>query len=203
MKNLPANIIIEKNKIASTTPWIILLEIKVSDTEILRLCNNTEDIEFQRNTYYAMPFNISASQTNAKGEIPTVTLQVSNVSRMLQPYIESYSGGVGMEVKLIVVNTAHLSENYTELEMTFDILGTEADANWVHFTLGAPNPLRKRFPQLRYIAEHCQWTFKSAECGYKGSATECKRTFEWCRLLGNTKRFGGYIGLSGGYLRIV
>ncbi len=203
MKNLPANLIIEKNKIASTSPWIVLLEIKVSDTEILRICNNTEDITFQSNTYYAMPFDISATQSNAKGEIPTVTLQVSNVSRMLQPYIEQYAGGVGMQVKLIVVNASYLSENYSELEMVFDILATEADANWVYFTLGTPNPLRRRFPQYRYIAEHCQWNFKSAECGYTGAATECKRTFEWCRLLGNTKKFGGYKGLSGGYLRIV
>jgi len=203
MKQLPANIVIEKNKIATTNPWIVLLDIKVPTGEVLRLCNNTEDIRFGGNTYYAMPFDISSVQSNAKGELQSVTLQVSNVSRILQPYIEQYTGGVGFEVVLRVVNVAYLSENYAELELVFNVMSTEADAQWVYFTLGAPNPLRKRFPQYRYIAEHCQWEFRSVECGYQGGASDCKRTFENCRLLGNTRRFGGYKGLAGGYLRIV
>ncbi len=38
--------IIEKNKLESDAPWILLFEIILSETEIIRLCRNTENIIF-------------------------------------------------------------------------------------------------------------------------------------------------------------
>ena len=201
--NLPANLIIEKNKLATPNPWIILLDITLPDGTTLYLARNTEDVVFKGNTYLAIPFEIEPTRSTSKGEIPTITLRVSNVTRILQPYLEQFTGGVGSTVKITVVNAAYLNEDYTELEMTFDILATEVTAQWVSFTLGAPNPLRRRFPTYRFIAEHCNWEFKSPACGYSGPATYCNRTFENCMQLQNTRRFGGFKGLAPGGIRIV
>lgn len=201
-KNLPSNLIIEKNKIATPNAWLILLEITLTSGVKFYLVKNTEDITFQGQTYTAINFEIEPTKHTGQGEIPTVTLRVSNVSRILQAYLEDLTGGIGSTVKITVVNSAYLNENYSELEMTFDVIATQSDAQWVSFTLGAPNPLLNRFPLHRYIAEHCSWQFKSRECNYSGSAVTCKRTFANCRELGNTHRFGGYLGLSGGGIRV-
>jgi len=201
--NLPANLIIEKNKLATPNPWIILLDIKLPNDTVLYFCKNNEDVVFQGRTYNAINFEIEPTKATSKGEIPTVTLRVSNVTRILQAYLEEYNGGVGSQVTVRVVNTAYLDEDYSELEMTFDVISAEADAYWITFTLGAPNPLLRRFPPDRYIADYCRWEFKSAECGYTGPATTCNKTLENCRRLGNSKRFGGFPGLTGGYLRVV
>jgi len=202
-KNLPANLILEKNKLNATSPWIILLDIKLPDNTILYFCNNNENIQFNGHTYNAIAFELDTTTQTVKGEIPSVTLRISNVTKLIQAYLEEYNGGIGATVTLRVVNTAYLNENYSELEMTFDVIAASTDAYWATFTLGTPNPLRKMFPPYMYIAEHCNWQFKSAECGYSGPATTCKRTYEDCKLHGNTARFGGFKGLSGGYLRIV
>lgn len=202
MKNLPANLIIEKNRIASQSVWLVLLDITLTDNTRFHLVKNTENIIFRGLTYSAINFEIEPTKHSGRGEIPTVTLRVSNVTRALQAHLEQLTGGIGSTVTMRVVNSAHLNENYAELEMTFDVIATVADAAWVTFTLGAPNPLRRRFPLYRYIAEHCKWQFRSRECNFTGAALSCRRTFAACRELGNTRRFGGFKGLSGGGIRV-
>jgi len=169
MKNLPANLIIEKNKLASPNPWVVLLEITLTDSTVLRFARNTEDVTFEGHTFTAFPFEIEPTSQDTHGEIPTVTLRVSNVTRLLQQYLDELDGGVGSTVRVIVVNLNLLSEDYSELEMTFDVLGCYSDVDWAVFTLGAPNPLRQRFPLERYLALHCSFTYRSVECGYAGS----------------------------------
>ena len=201
-KNLPGNLIVQKNKLYSADAWVVLLDVVLTDDTTFRFCRNTEDIVFDGETYTAFPFELDTTKSTSKGEIPTVTLNVCNVTRSLQPYLESMDGMVGTVVTVRVVNMAHLTENYSELEMTFDVLSSQADVEWVSFTLGAPNPLKKRFPLYRYIAEHCNWIFKGAECTYDGVDTVCNRTIADCRTKLNSARFGGYMGLKGGGLRL-
>lgn len=224
-------------------------------------------------TYTAFPFEIEPTKQTSKGEIPTLTVRVSNITRLIQPYLEALSGGIGSTVKIIVVNSAHLSEDYTELEMTFDVLACHTSVEWVTFTLGAPNPLRQRLPLYRYLALHCRWTYKLEECGYVGKTISgitkanpgvvtatahgfatgdyiyhdevvgmeevngqiyqitkltadtysivdtsgftpytsggvagysvCSRSLEDCRDRENTTRYGGFVGMKSGGIRIV
>lgn len=195
MKNIPANLIIEKNKITTTNPWIVLLDINL-EGNMIYLCNNNENITFQNRTYTAIPFTVEPTKQDSKGELPTVTLRISNVTHLLMDYMEQYAGGVGATVTLRVVNTGYLSENYAELEMTFDVIKSEASSEWISLTLGAPSPLNKRFPLYRYLANHCRWQYRGLECGYSGSLPSCKKTLEDCRNHGNSPRFGGFIGLN-------
>jgi phage-related protein len=98
--------------------------------------------------------------------------------------------------------------------MEFSITGADVDEEWVVFTLGAPNPMRQRFPRDRYIAYSCPWTFNSptiradgtnrgAECAYTGSDTTCRKTYADCKEKGNEARFGGFFGLSEDGFRVV
>jgi len=168
MKSLPASLILEKNKLASPNPWLVLLTITLTDSTILRFVRNTKDVTYKGNVYTAFPFEITPAKQDNRGEIPTVTLTVSNVTQLLEPYLDEQDGGVGASVVITVINAAHLDEDYAELEMAFDVLACYSTAESVVFTLGAPNPLRQQFPLRMYLAQHCGFVYEGAECGYVG-----------------------------------
>ena len=205
---LPSVLVVEKNQIATGSAWILLVEITLPDeVTILRFARNNENVVFDGETYYQFPFEIDPIDNQSRGQIPQVNLKISNVTRTLQTYLEQFEGGIGSTVRLIVINSAHLDDvtpaEYAELELNFEVVGAEADANYATFTLGVPNPLSKLFPLHRFIANHCNWAsrFKGAECGYVGVATTCDGTLTNCRILNNSARFGGFIGLDLGGVR--
>ena len=209
MKSLPANLVTEKNKLHSTDPWLILLDITLTDSTPIRLVRNTEDVTYNTNTYTAFPFDLSIVESNSTGQIPTVTLKVCNITRLLTPYLESLDGGLESTVKVTVVNAGLLSESYSELDMDFTVMGCEADAHWVTWTLGMANPINRRFPLYRFLANHCAWTFTggvavgvNVECGYTGAYTTCNRTLSDCVARSNTARFGGFLGMQSDGIRI-
>ena len=184
-------------------PLLVLLDI-IAGNEVLRLVANNEDITWLGNTYTAFSFQVDFPESDGSGKISTLQLKICNVERVLRPYLDQYAGGVGMPVTVTLVNPAMLSEDYSELTASLYNLATESDANWVYFTLGPINPLNKPFPPDQYIARHCRFDFKEdPRCGYAGAATECDRTIEACRSLGNSRRFGGHMGLDGRSLRVV
>lgn len=120
--------------------------------------------------YTAFPFQLEPINTESKGRIASVLLHVSNITRYLQPYLESLSGGMGTTVKLSVVNTGCVLDSdtvsYEENSMLFEVIDCTSDSQWVTFTLGAPNPLIQRFPLDRYYAEHCNSIFGDVVCSY-------------------------------------
>ena len=205
MKTIPTNLITEKNLLHSPDPWLILLEITLTDLTVIRLVKNTENIVFGGNTYTRFPFDITPVDNNAEGTIPQVTLKVCNITRYLTPYLNSLDGGMDSTVKVIVVNSAHLTETYTELEIEFTVMECTVDSYWVTWTLGMINPINRRYPLYRLIANHCDWAsnFKGAECGYAGAETTCGGTFAECIAYDNTARWGGALGMQNDGIRIV
>jgi phage-related protein len=202
MKTLPAALLTAKNNIDEQNPWLVILDIDLKNGTFLHLVNNNEDITFQSKLYTAIGFEIVPPKESTSGEIPSVTLNISNVTRAIQIYLEELSGAIGAEVTMSIINAGLLSEDYTELTMIFEVIATKCSAQFATFTLGAPNPLHNRFPVEQYIAAHCNWRFKSPECAYAGTDTTCKKTWTDCKLKLNSTRFGGYPGLQGG-IRIV
>ena len=202
MKTLPNILILEKNLLSDTSPWFVLLDVEITTGVYLYLVNNIDNITYNGQEYTAFPFQIGLDRQTSKGEIPTVQFRVCNINRVLQAYIEDYDGFIGNSITLRLVNSSYLTENYSQLTTTFEIVACVATAEWVMFDCGAPNPMRKRFPLYRYIGSHCNFTFKSVECAYQGADTTCDRTYAACALKRNSVRFGGYKGLVGGNVRV-
>lgn len=202
MKTLPAALILEKNKIATASAWMILAEVTFVDGTIVRLARNTEDLTFETHVFTAFPFELDTVGFD-QGKIPSVVLKINNATRLIQYYLEDAEGAVGATVRLIVVNSTDYTADLSDLELTFQIIDSSADVDWVYFTLGVPSPLNKRFPLYRFIANHCNWTgnFKGIECQYIGIATTCDGTLTTCRALNNSVHYGGFIGLGKGGIR--
>lgn len=196
MINLPLALRIEKNKVAATAPWLLLLSVTLPDTSVVRLVSNNESIIFGGNTYQPFPFDLDVERTGSDKSVSELSLKVSNVTRALQPYLEQYSGLVGSGVRITVVHADNLTEDYASLTLDYEILATSCDEEWVSFTLGQPNLIRKRFPLYTAQPKMCVWKFKSASCGYTGGVTTCDNTLESCREKNNSPRFGGRPGLQ-------
>lgn len=197
MLNLPLALRLEKNKLVSTAPWLILLSLTLPDASVIRLVRNTDDVTFGGNVYTAFAFELGDVSSGGDGRIQGVTLKVANPGRALQPYLEAYGGMVGCAVTLVVVHADNLATDYTELTLAWDVISAESAEDWIVFTLGAENPLRRRFPLQAAIPFSCNWQFKGIECGYAGPTISCARTLDACRLLGNSVRFGGRPGIVG------
>ena len=60
MLTLPADLIIEKNKVYSNSPWLVLLDVTLPSTVTshVRLLRNTEDILYAEDNYTAFPLNL-------------------------------------------------------------------------------------------------------------------------------------------------
>lgn len=213
MKNLPNNLTLEKNLVHASTPWIVLLDVTLTDTDnsagatVLRFAANNENVTFGGNVYTALPFEASLINVNAQGKIPTVNLRVLNITRVLTPYLNSLDGGLNSTVKMTLINTGHLGEDYSELELEFEVLGCEVNAYWVSWTLGMANPLNQRFPLYRFLANHCNWEFEGLECGYVAGSgetiyTTCDRTLTQCIQRTQQVNFGSFIGMNNDSIRI-
>ena len=207
MHTLPANVILEKNKMASISPFVVLLEIELNTepATTIRLARNTEDITFGGNLYSKFWFDLQPAKYSSTGEIPTITISVSNITRLMQPYIETLNGGVGSTITIHVVNTGMLDEDFSDLDVTCEILSCKCTVSYVEFVLGMPSLLRQRMPLHRYIALSCRYArfFKGVECKYSGAETECDGSYDRCVELSNADNFGGFVGLRMGALRLV
>ena len=222
---LAQHLILAKNKTDDPDPWIVLLKVTLNDigSTVFRLANNTENIYFDEGNgneeYTKFPFNLQITTTDG-GQIPQLELEVSNITRLIQPYLEDLDGAINSTVKITIAHVNAVTStvignviDYADLIQVYDVIGTQCNSNWVKFILGSPSPLRQPFPPDKYLAQHCAWQFDTAttpspECNYRVSGdglakTTCKRTYTDCVNHGNTERYGGFFGLQTGGIRIV
>ena len=191
---------LEKNKLSGDGVWLILIELDFDDSNIVRICKNTEDIVWNSETWLAFPFELDAKVDSSKGEVPKVQIKISNVNKLMQSYAEQYSGAIGKKVILRLVHSKHLDIVTPEIEETFTITSVDSDDVWVYITLSLLNPFLRDFPRQKYIKNFCRFKFKDARCKYSGTATSCNHTLENCKSLGNEANFGGFAGIPLGGL---
>jgi len=187
----------EKNKLTSTGVWLVLLEFGFEDQNV-RVCYNTEDITWNGFVWKAFPFELDEIEESSEGELPTFGLTVADVTRELTPILDANDGGIGVPVIVRVVHSEHLDINEPEFKEIFEIVDCTIDSNNnVKFSLGSENFTNYRSPRDRYLKGHCRYEeFKGTLCGYSGTETECNRTWERCKELGNQERFGGFPGVG-------
>lgn len=187
--------ILEKNKLASDAPFLILVDAyHQSVGEHIRLVRNTEDISWNGEQWTAFPLDIDSYSEDGK-TIPALTLKLSNCGGIIQTYIQRYQGLTDAAVKIMVVHAAHLDNTTPECELDFLITKTQYDEQWISFTLGPSSEMVNRFPQYRYMNDFCPFKFKDIRCGYTGSDATCYNTLSTCRI---PKRFGGEPGIQTG-----
>lgn len=184
----------EKNALSTDSAFLILLDILL-ETDTVRICYNTEDIEWNGNIYQAFPFEIGDISENTDGSDPNVQLRVDNVSQALQYIVEENNGANGTEVVIRVVNTAAMGTE-PELEEHLVVTKTDVDRQYITFTLGTEYSSRTRRPKERYMKNNCPFQYKGIRCAAVSEYTYCNHTLTDCRLRNNSERFGGFPGID-------
>ena len=152
-KNIKLVTYIEKNKLYSSTPFIVAITIRVKDDqgnlqETLHYVNNNEDLTIQGIGYTAFPFSIETEEI--EGGISEVKLSIQDITRAVQQRMQAYGGGVGSEVYLAVYNADYLDQD-PDVGEYFDVISSSASDYNVTFTLGVQNLLTNRFPPEIYL----------------------------------------------------
>ncbi|MBE2985555.1 hypothetical protein CCAL12920_00685 [Campylobacter sp. RM12920] len=192
------------NALTSDSALLVALDIFIPDTPTVRVVNNSENISFRGDEYVAFPFFIGEIQT-AKGETPSFSLQIDNTSRAMERYVLKYdeylktNGADNSSIKAViyVLNTKDLSE--AVLEENFELTNFSSDEKYITFNLGASSLFNLSYPPRKMYKDFCTFAFKGEECGYKGDAVKCDKSLSDCRAKGNSVRFGGFLGIQGGY----
>jgi len=207
----------EKNRLASTHAWLVLLKVVMPNDTEFRICANNENVTWpvtDGDEFLAFPFEIDEIGDSSKGEVPSVGVKVSNVTRLLIPDLEDQDGLVDSDVTIYIVNSTNVilgadrvigvQNPNPEIELNYIVINTSYDVQWVYFTLGASNPWNKRFPRNKVYKNICKhYDFKGTRCAYAGAETTCDRSLYTCKnVMNNSENFGGFpgVGTKGEYV---
>jgi phage-related protein len=194
--------VIEKNRLSSDVAFLVCLDIAVKDpstgglVETLYLVRNSESIVWNGHTYQPVPFDIELKEES--GVLQSVTLSITDYSRMVMQRMQLYGGGVGFTVTVSVVNAGNLGQG-PEVQEFFEVVGAEANAYVCAFTLGAENAIAHSFPRRKQTKDYCQWRYKGPECAYAGAMPSCDLSLKGpngCEAHNNAPRFGAFRGLN-------
>lgn len=185
----------EKNKLTTNSAFVILLDIVLKD-DVIRICYNTEDIEWNGHLYQAFPFTLGEVTETTDGSDPNVELAVSNKNRALQSIVEESNGGVGLSVILRVVNTKNLASTKAELIEMYSVKKTKSTEEYISFTLGCEYSSRTRRPLNKFMKNNCPFKYMGIRCGYNGTMPDCDHSLTDCRAHDNSVRFGGFPGID-------
>jgi len=194
MLNLSVAGVLEKSRLASDGVWLLLVEVALPDSaEPLRLVRNNEDIVWNGDTWTTFNFKLGEITEDNKVKPQAIPLQVSNITQIVQGYVEENNGLTGTTVTLRVVHSQHLDNTLPEVEEIFTVQSTSCESKWVTFFLGSDISTQLRFPFRRVLKNFCAWRdqYKGIECGYAGSLPACDGTLQSCRNRGNSVRYGG------------
>lgn len=187
-----ATFISEKN-LPENRPVFLYRVHEYNGTDDLLMAAHDEDVEFNSETYSKFPITHDSIPDNGRGEIDTVNVRVSNVSRLIQAYLELYDFR-GKKVTITQVFLDQLADADAKISYIFYIDNYKASDQDVEFQLTSRfDVIDVMLPLGAYNRNYCRWKFKSTECGYVGAESVCNKTKQDCRdNKNNVQRYGGF-----------
>ena len=145
----------------------------------------------------------------ADGDLPTLALTVSNVSREIGGTLESYNGLIGQRVKIMLVLMTENQETSPQdplnaiLEWDFKITSMAATAEGATAQLGDISLYNVFMPSSRIAKRYCRFKYRDAACGYEGEFPTCDKSLDGpngCQAhsfdsAAHPDRFGGFPGV--------
>ena len=214
---IPGSAFAEKNKLATGARFIWLYEIEVPTATATRyrLTSNPDSVTFRGNTYSPFPIAHSEVKQDSEGNLPTITMTVSNVSREVIATLENHAGLIGQPVRIMLVHELSLLTNDAVIEQDFKITGSTANDQSVTAQLGDISLYESTVPGHRMMRLYCRHQYRSADCGYSVDSAHanylstCDKTLNGpngCEVHGTSEtaagvtkvhpdRFGGFPGI--------
>jgi lambda family phage minor tail protein L len=191
MLNTDPNTILELNK-QNKQPVFLYTVFDYDGSNDLNLAESRDDIVFDGTTYTAFPISHDEVGENTQGEVDSVRVRLSNVSRLIQAYLELYDfRNKRVRIRLVFRNRLDYPDECIDFNLFID--SYSADQKSVEFILmPKTDVLGAQLPARVYSRNYCQWRFKGDECAYAGAETLCNKTKQRCKELANYSRFGGF-----------
>lgn len=178
----------------------------IGDDTDLCFAAYTQDVVYDGVTYTKFPITHDQISENADGEVDSNQVQLSNVSRLIEYYLQNYDLR-GKKISIKIVDADMLDDTEAYIEFSNYIDSYSSNVSDVVFNLMSKfNLVSLSLPSKLWLKDYCQWEFASPavralgrgdECGYTGEETECNRTWQRCQELGNSSRFLGARGIPG------
>lgn len=190
----------EKNKRENRPIWLYAIYDYDGQSNNLYYAEYDGNVTYNGQEYTRFPITHEFISENIQGEVDAIRLKLSNVSRLIQGYLEVYDWR-GKKVSIKMVWADHLDDADAYIEDIFYIDSYTTDQEEAVFTLTSKFDLMEvRLPIRRYFRNYCIWSFKSTECGYAGGQSECNKTLTRCKVLSNQERFGGFPSIPSKHL---
>lgn len=135
--------------------WLLTIEHAASST-IFRLVNDLDDITSRGNVYSAFPFQFALPEDDGE-TLPTIQINVDNVSLELIEIIRTYGSGITITAEII------LASNPDDVEYSIEDLSlVDATYNSQSITLTAQiqDLLNQRFPADDFLPRTFPGMFK-------------------------------------------
>lgn len=156
------------------------------------------NVTFDGVEYQKFPITHDEISENTAGEIDSTKIQLSNISRLIEYYLQNYDlRGKKISIKMVFANLLDDPDAYIEFSNYIDSY-TSNVKDVVFSVMSKFDIFNVQLPGRIFLKSHCQWIFKSTECGYAGAETVCNKTRSRCRELGNQLRFGAFPSAPGG-----
>ncbi|MGH7260624.1 MAG: hypothetical protein ACREI9_08070 [Nitrospiraceae bacterium] len=195
MRALNATLIAEKNKLATGSAWLPLIQVEISAAETLYLVPNPTPVTFDSQVYEPFPAMVDVVEQDTRGGLADVRVMVSNVDRTIGAFVETVDLR-GKKVQILYVNSSKLDDPTAyAIKEIYEINSMQVSEKFVTFVLGHERVLSQRVPAGRHQRDNCRWIYKSVECGYGGTMANCDKILNGvngCRAHGNVPRFGGF-----------
>lgn len=215
--HVPPIALLEKNLLATGEKFVWLYEVEVptDPPTRYRLVRNTQPITFRGNVYSPFPVSHTETKLDDRGNLPTVDLTVSNVSRELMSTLNSHDGLVGQPVRIILTHDLTIVTGQSIWEHNYKVIKTTATDKIVSVKLGDLNLYDVKVPAQKMMRYYCRHQYQDAYCGYavdpshENYLSTCDKTLggtNGCRTHGRSEayagipvlhpeRFGGFPGI--------
>lgn len=144
---IPAAATLAKNVLDSGKPLLELWRVDVGGGQFLNLVKHPRSIIYGAVTYQPYPVERAAEEQSGAGKIAQMVVQVSNVTREAQAYIEADANGLrGKTVERRLVDADTLTWDILDV---YTITAVDCDDTLASFTLEKPIPAYElKYPML-------------------------------------------------------
>ena len=210
-----AAFIAEKNAKVNGPIWLYNIELVPGSTAYdIKMAEWDTDITYKGLVFVKYPITHDGISENSSGEIDSLNVTISNVSREMSAYIEANDGLRGLKVTIWQVFKNLLADTHAYIEDVFWIDSCGYNQQAATFVLkGKIDLVNITIPTRKFSRDYCQFTYKGYGCwewsdsGDPGSALVASATFtagspDTCnhRILDcerhcNQARFGAFPGI--------
>jgi len=208
---------------ASPFVWLFEVEVPTSPPTRFRFCNQTEKISFGVNSsgdpieYNPLHIEIGEWSQGKAGDLPELSISVSNVRGDVGAVLETYAGLHGAPVIVRIVNRSTLLDMNAQVRFDGTVRAVTVSNVSATFAIANYNLYQESVPAHRFLRNHCPFLYGGARCGYIVPTTPgetvgtgfstCAKTVDNCTVRGEDEvarslteqhpaRFGGFRGIT-------